>query len=58
MQDPNAGSLSISTWTGGGLAALTQSGDQPTHAYEAEWTVGPTGILITYEGESWIGIPS
>jgi hypothetical protein len=58
MQDPNGGSLSISMWTGGGLVTLAQSGDQPTHAYEAVWAVGPTGVVITYDDQFWIGLPS
>ena len=57
-QDPNAGSLSISMWTDGGLVTLAQSGDQPTHAFGAEWAVGPTGVVITYDDQLWIGLPS
>jgi len=57
-QNPDAGSLSISMLTDGGSVALTQSGDQPTHAYGAEWAVGPTGVVIAYADQFWIGLPS
>jgi hypothetical protein len=56
--DPHAGVMSVSTWTGSGLAVVTQSGAQPPYAWDTEWTVGPTGVVATHAGQLWIGLPS
>jgi hypothetical protein len=50
--------LSLSTWTDGGLVTLTQSGDQPPYVFGTDWTVGPTGVVVTHAGQLWIGLPS
>lgn len=50
--------ISMSTWTDGGLVALTQSGDQPRQDPGTDWAVGPTGVVATYLGRIWIGLPS
>jgi hypothetical protein len=47
----------LSTWTDSGLVTLTQSGDQPPYE-PVEWAVGPTGVVATYDGKLWIGLPS
>jgi hypothetical protein len=57
-EDPWAGGALLSTWTDGGLVALTQSGDQPPLDSGTDWAVGPTGIVVTHGGQLWIGLPS
>jgi hypothetical protein len=60
IADPHsyAGGMLLSTWTGAGLVTLTQSGDQPPYDRGTDWTVGPTGVVVTDAGQLWIGLPS
>jgi hypothetical protein len=55
---PYAGGMTLSTWTDGGLVTLAQSGDQPPFDFKTDWTVGPTGVVVTNAGQLWIGLPS
>jgi hypothetical protein len=57
LEDRYAGGMWLSTWTDSGLVTLTQSGDQPPYE-PVEWAVGPTGVVATYDGKLWIGLPS
>jgi hypothetical protein len=57
-EDPYAGGMWLSTWTGDGLTTLTQSGGQPPYDAGADWAVGPTGVVLTNAGRLWIGLPS
>jgi hypothetical protein len=53
-----AGGASLSTWTDSGLVTLDESGEKPLYDLWTEWTVGPTGIVVTVAGQVWIGLPS
>jgi len=58
VEDPYAGGMWLSTWADVGLVTLTQTGDQPPYDFGTEWTVGPTGVIVTDAGRLWIGLPS
>jgi hypothetical protein len=57
--DSSPGSTAISMLTDdGGLVAPAQEGDRPPYAWNEQWAVGPTGILVTDGSQLWIGLPS
>jgi hypothetical protein len=58
VDKPFGDGMTLLTWTDSGLVTLTQSGDQPPYDFGTDWTVGPTGVVVTDAGQLWIGLPS